>query len=128
MTLFLVDSIQLLFICAAPPLDFVATSEFPDDPGPGVSSLFDADVQPAREAPGVYARGVHTAAAAEKQLSRLAGPPRCVPVPLYRQSHMMHGPHGVMPADSVMKLPRAMIGSGDTAMLQSAIGGAGGTP
>ena len=28
---------------AAPPLDFVATSEFPDDPGPGVSSLFDAD-------------------------------------------------------------------------------------
>jgi hypothetical protein len=62
---------------AAPPLDFVATSEFPDDPGPGVSSLFDADVQPAREAPGVYARGVHTAAAAEKQLSRLAGPPRC---------------------------------------------------
>lgn len=61
---------------AAPPLDFVATSEFPDDPGPGVSSLFDADVQPAREAPGVYARGVHTAAAAEKQLSRLAGPPR----------------------------------------------------
>jgi DNA methyltransferase 1-associated protein 1 len=63
---------------AAPPPDFVATSEFPDDPGPGVSSLFDADVQPAREAPGVYARGVHTAAAAEKQLSRLAAPPKWV--------------------------------------------------
>ncbi len=54
----------------------MATSEFADDAGAGVPSLFDADVAPSRPPPGVYARGKHTEDVAKLQLSRLAGPPR----------------------------------------------------
>jgi hypothetical protein len=52
---------------------------FSNDPGAGVSSLFDAAAAPAWPRPGVYARGVHTRSILSAQLLKVSGGQRCVP-------------------------------------------------
>ena len=58
----------------APPLpEAAAPSDIPEQAPIGHSSLFTADVGPAKLKPGVYARGRHTADTAQAQLNKVTG-------------------------------------------------------
>ena len=58
----------------APPLpEAAAPSDIPEQAPVGHSSLFTADVGPAKLKPGVYARGRHTADTAQAQLNKVTG-------------------------------------------------------
>ena len=48
-------------------------SDIPDQAPNGHSSLFTADVAPAKLKPGVYARGRHTTETAQAQLGKVTG-------------------------------------------------------
>lgn len=59
-----------------------APSDIPEQAPAGHSSLFTADVAPAKLKPGVYARGRHTADTAQAQLGKVTGGARCRPAAL----------------------------------------------
>ena len=54
-----------------------APSAIPEQAPAGQSSLFTADVAPAKLKPGVYARGRHTQDVATAQLGKVTGGTRC---------------------------------------------------